>query len=60
MDTSGESHLHLGMKMSRRFRSCDLNQPYLLPPALQDWLSVTFENWRCGAASPLRAVRRAK
>jgi transposase len=24
--------------MSKRFRSCDLNQPYLLPPALQDWL----------------------
>src|SRR5271157_4163880 len=24
--------------MSKRFRPCDLNQPYLLPPALQDWL----------------------
>ena len=24
--------------MSRRFRSCDLDQPYLLPPSLQDWL----------------------
>ena len=25
----------------RRFRSCDLNQPYLLPPALQDWLPAS-------------------
>ncbi len=24
--------------MSKRFRTCDLNQPYLLPPSLQDWL----------------------
>jgi transposase len=24
--------------MSKRFRSCDLNQAYLLPPSLQDWL----------------------
>lgn len=24
--------------MSRRFRTCDLNQPYLLPPSLNDWL----------------------
>ena len=24
--------------MSKRFRPCDLSQPYLLPPALQDWL----------------------
>ena len=24
--------------MSRRFRTCDLNQPYLMPPSLQDWL----------------------
>lgn len=27
--------------MSKRFRSCDLNQPYLLPPDLQDWLPAT-------------------
>ncbi len=27
--------------MSKRFRSCDLNQPYLLPPDLQDWLPTT-------------------
>lgn len=25
----------------RRFRCCDLNQPYLLPPALQDWLPAS-------------------
>jgi hypothetical protein len=25
--------------MGKRFRSCDLNQTYLLPPSLQDWLS---------------------
>jgi transposase len=24
--------------MAKRFLDCDLNQPYLLPPALQDWL----------------------
>ena len=24
--------------MGKRFRTCDLNQPYLLPPSLQDWL----------------------
>ena len=24
--------------MNKRFRTCDLNQPYLLPPSLQDWL----------------------
>src|ERR1035438_5371284 len=24
--------------MSQRFRVCDLNQPLLLPPSLQDWL----------------------
>ena len=24
--------------MSKTFRSCDLNQPYLMPPSLQDWL----------------------
>lgn len=24
--------------MSKRFRICDLNQPFLLPPSLQDWL----------------------
>ena len=24
--------------MNKRFRVCDLDQPYLLPPALQDWL----------------------
>jgi len=24
--------------MSKRFRPCDLNQPYLLPPSLEDWL----------------------
>jgi transposase len=24
--------------MGKCFRSCDLNQPYLLPPVLQDWL----------------------
>ena len=24
--------------MSKRFRTCDLNQPLLLPPSLQDWL----------------------
>ena len=24
--------------MSKRFRVCDLDQPYLLPPSLQDWL----------------------
>jgi transposase len=24
--------------MSQRFRVCDLNQPFLLPPSLQDWL----------------------
>ena len=24
--------------MSKRFRTCDLNQPFLLPPSLQDWL----------------------
>jgi transposase len=27
--------------MSWRFRSCDLNQPFLLAPALQDWLPPT-------------------
>ena len=24
--------------MRKRFRVCDLNQPFLLPPSLQDWL----------------------
>ncbi len=24
--------------MSKRFRTCDLNQVFLLPPSLQDWL----------------------
>ena len=24
--------------MSKQFRNCDLNQAYLLPPSLQDWL----------------------
>lgn len=24
--------------MNKRFRVCDLNQPFLLPPSLQDWL----------------------
>ena len=24
--------------MSKRFRGCDLNQPFLLPPSPQDWL----------------------
>lgn len=24
--------------MSKRFRACDLDQPYLLPPSLHDWL----------------------
>ena len=24
--------------MSKNFRTCDLNQPFLLPPSLQDWL----------------------
>ena len=24
--------------MVKKFRSCDLNQAYLLPPSLQDWL----------------------
>jgi hypothetical protein len=23
---------------SKRFRACDLNQPFLLPPSLPDWL----------------------
>jgi hypothetical protein len=30
-----------GFKMrlwEKAFRGCDLNQPYLLPPSLQDWL----------------------
>lgn len=25
--------------MSKRFRSCNLNQPFLLPPSLQNWLA---------------------
>jgi transposase len=25
--------------MGKEFRSCDLNQAYLLPPSLQDWLA---------------------
>lgn len=24
--------------MNKRFRTCDLNQPYLLPPSLEEWL----------------------
>jgi hypothetical protein len=24
--------------VSKSFRACDLNQPFLLPPSLQDWL----------------------
>jgi hypothetical protein len=24
--------------MSKRFRPCDLSQPFLMPPSLQDWL----------------------
>ena len=24
--------------MSKRFRTCDRDQPFLLPPSLQDWL----------------------
>jgi transposase len=24
--------------MGKRFRTCDLNEPFLLPPSLQDWL----------------------
>ena len=24
--------------MNKRFRACDLNQPFLIPPSLQDWL----------------------
>jgi hypothetical protein len=24
--------------VKKRFRVCDLNQPFLLPPSLQDWL----------------------
>jgi hypothetical protein len=24
--------------MSKRFRECSLDQPFLLPPSLQDWL----------------------
>ena len=24
--------------MAMRFRTCSLDQPYLLPPSLQDWL----------------------
>jgi hypothetical protein len=24
--------------MSKQFRNCDLNQAYLMPPSLQDWL----------------------
>jgi hypothetical protein len=24
--------------MSKRFRECSLEQPFLLPPSLQDWL----------------------
>jgi len=24
--------------VSKRFRTCDLNQVFLLPPSLQDWL----------------------
>ena len=24
--------------MSKLFRTCDLNQPLLIPPSLQDWL----------------------
>ena len=24
--------------MSKNFRTCDLDQPFLLPPSLQDWL----------------------
>jgi hypothetical protein len=24
--------------MGKKFRSCDLNEAYLLPPSLQDWL----------------------
>ena len=27
--------------MSKRFRTCDLNQVFLLPPSLQDWLPET-------------------
>jgi hypothetical protein len=27
--------------MSKRFRSCHLNPPYLPPPDLQDWLPAT-------------------
>jgi transposase len=26
------------MLVNKRFRACDLNQPFLLPPSLQDWL----------------------
>jgi len=26
------------MVMNKRFRTCSLDQPYLLPPSLQDWL----------------------
>ena len=26
------------LRMGKRFRTCDLDQPYLLPPSLQDWL----------------------
>lgn len=25
--------------MNKRFRVCDLDQPYLMPPCLQDWLA---------------------
>jgi transposase len=24
--------------VNKRFRACDLNQPFLVPPSLQDWL----------------------
>ncbi len=33
-----EVRLGYSVDMSQRFRVCDLNQPLLLPPSLQDWL----------------------
>jgi transposase len=32
------SLLRLDTRMSKRFRECSLDQPFLLPPSLQDWL----------------------
>lgn len=46
--------------MAKRFRTCSLDQPYLLPHSLDDWLPEAHLVAEVVAELDLSAIRRAR